>query len=119
MLFVDMIIPLTMFGFGKYFLKGGPKEINGVFGYRTPMSTKNEETWEFAHKYCGKIWYRCGIISLPLSAAAMLFVLGKNEELIGMTGAVIMGVQLAVLIISIFPTEAALKKTFDKYGFRK
>ena len=22
---------------------------------------KNKDTWEFAHKYCGKVWYVCGM----------------------------------------------------------
>ena len=38
-------------------MKKAPKEINSVFGYRTSMSMKNKDTWEFAHKYCGKVKY--------------------------------------------------------------
>ena len=40
MLIMDLILPFTMIGFGKYFIKKAPKEINGVFGYRTSMSMK-------------------------------------------------------------------------------
>lgn len=57
MMFIELLIPVTMIGFGKMFLKHSPKEINMAFGYRTSMSMKNRDTWEFAHKYCGKIWY--------------------------------------------------------------
>ena len=35
MLIMDLILPFTMIGFGKYFMKKAPKEINSVFGYRT------------------------------------------------------------------------------------
>ena len=45
MLFMCLLTPAMMIGFGKYFMKGGPKQINGVFGYRTPRSMKNQETW--------------------------------------------------------------------------
>ena len=31
------------------------EDVNFVFGYRTSMSMKNKDTWEFAHKYCGKV----------------------------------------------------------------
>ena len=58
MLIMDLLLPFTMIGFGRYFMKKAPKEINSVFGYRTSMSMKNKDTWEFAHKYCGKVWYR-------------------------------------------------------------
>lgn len=45
MLIMDVWIPITMIGFGKYFVRKAPKEINAVFGYRTNMSMKNSETW--------------------------------------------------------------------------
>ena len=34
MLIVDIIVPLTMIGFGRYFTKSAPKDINSLFGYR-------------------------------------------------------------------------------------
>ena len=55
MLIMDLLLPFTMIGFGRYFMKKAPKEINSVFGYRTSMSMKNKDTWEFAHKYCGDL----------------------------------------------------------------
>lgn len=35
MLIMELLMPLTMIGFGRYFSNGAPKEINSVFGYRT------------------------------------------------------------------------------------
>ena len=119
MLTMDLLIPFTMIGFGRYFLKKVPKEINMVFGYRTAMSMKNKETWEFAHKYCGKIWYACGWIMLPVTVVFLLLTIGKSEDYVGMVGEVICIVQLIPLIGSIFPTEIALKKNFDKNGKRR
>ena len=46
MLIMDLLLPFTMIGFGRYFMKKAPKEINSVFGYRTSMSMKNKDTWE-------------------------------------------------------------------------
>ena len=40
MLVMILLIPITMIGFGKLFLKQAPGEINAVFGYRTTMSMK-------------------------------------------------------------------------------
>lgn len=118
MVVMDLLIPLTMIGFGRYFLKSAPKEVNAIFGYRTTMSMKNRDTWEFAHRYCGKIWYCTGIIMLPLTVLSMLFVLGKSTDTIGWLGSVICFIQMIPLIGSIFPTEKALKKTFDRNGNR-
>ena len=119
MLIMDLLIPLTMIGFGKYFLKTAPKEINATFGYRTTMSMKNKDTWIFAHKYCGKIWYICGVALLFVSIIVMAIVLGKTKDTIGNIGGILCGIQLILLICSIFPTEKALKKTFDTNGNRR
>lgn len=117
MLLMDLLIPLTMIGFGKYFLKKAPKNINAVFGYRTSMSMKNKETWEFAHKHCGKTWYICGLVLLPVSIIVMVLVLGKAENIIGSVGGVLCGIQLIFLIGSIIPTERAIRKAFDVNGY--
>ena len=66
-LIMVLLIPSVMIGFGRYFMKKAPNEINAMFGYRTSMSMKNKETWDFAHQYCGKIWYICGLITLPIT----------------------------------------------------
>ena len=119
MLIMDLLLPFTMIGFGRYFMKNAPKEINTVFGYRTPMSMKNKDTWEFAHGYCGKIWYVFGLILLPITVVCLLLIIGKSEDYVGRVGGIICGVQLIPLIGSIFPTEMALKKNFDKNGKRR
>lgn len=119
MLVMDLLIPFTLIGFGKYFLKTAPKEINTIFGYRTTMSMKNKDTWEFAHKYCGKIWYISGLVMLTASLIIMLIIPGKTENVIGTIGGLVCFVQLIPLIGAIIPTERALKKNFDKNGNRK
>lgn len=119
MLLVDLMIPLSMLGFGNYFLRKAPKEINAVFGYRTTMSMKNRDTWEFAHQYCGRIWVRCGYVLLPLSVLPLLLALGRDVDTVGTVGGFICFLQLVPLIGSILPTERALKRTFDKNGIRR
>ena len=119
MLIIDLLLPFTMIGFGKYFLKIAPKNINIVFGYRTSMSMKNKDTWIFAHKYCGKIWFISGLIMLPLSVVVMMLVIGGSENLVGTVGAGFCGVQFIPIVISIILTEKALNKTFYKNGIRR
>lgn len=119
MLVMDLMIPFMMIIFGKYFLKNAPKEINAVFGYRTAMSMKNNATWEFAHKYCGKLWYRWGLAMLPISVAAMLPVAGKSAGITGSVGGIICVIQTVFLVGSVFPTEKALKDNFDRDGKRR
>lgn len=119
MLVSDLLIPLTIIGFGNYFIKNAPKEINGIFGYRTAMSMKNRDTWEFAHHYCGKIWFFSGLIMFFLSFIAMLYVIGKDVNYVGIYGGILCGIQLIFLIASIVFTETALRKNFDEFGIKR
>ncbi len=116
MLFIDLLLPFTMIGFGKYFSKTAPKNINTIFGYRTSMSMKNKDTWIFAHKFCGRIWFIIGMIMLPLSIIIMMSVIASSENVVGTVGAVLCGIQMIPLIVSVVLTEKALKKTFDRNG---
>ncbi len=119
MLATVCLTPITMICFGRLFIKKAPDDINFVFGYRTARSMKNKDTWSFAHKYIGRLWFICGTIILPLSVILMLFALGKSTDAVGTAGGVIVTVQLIPLAATIIPTEAALKKTFDDCGNRR
>ena len=115
----DLLIPLLMLGFGKSFMKNPPAEINPGYGYRTIMSSKNQDTWDFAQRYMGKVWYQAGRVLLIPSALPLLLVLGRDVGTVGVVGLVVSGVQLVVMLGSILVTERALKKNFDKNGKRK
>lgn len=54
----NLLIPVIMMVFGKIFTEHPPTSINSIYGYRTAMSKKNQDTWDFAHAYCGRLWKR-------------------------------------------------------------
>ena len=118
-LLMELLIPLIQLFFGIKFGKKPPEEINYLYGYRTKRSMKNDDTWRFANKYMGKLWTVMGLILIPVSAIASVFTLGKGKDTIGNACVVIIWVQLALLFISIFIVEKALKKEFDDNGNRK
>lgn len=119
MLVMALLLPVSMLGLGRWFMRRAPGKINYVFGYRTNRSMKNEETWAFAHHYFGRIWYICGIVSLPLSAAAMLLVHGRDTDTVSAVGGVLCCVQLLPVVCAIIPTERALQREFDDDGNRR
>lgn len=116
---INLMIPVTMLFFGIVFRKHGPKNINGIYGYRTSMSMKNKETWEFAHQYCGKLWTKLGFIMLIITIIASALVFTFDDDVRGIIETVLVTTQTIILIASIFPVESALKKNFDKNGNRK
>jgi uncharacterized membrane protein len=119
MFVMDMLIPVTMIILGRIFRKQAPEKINHLYGYRTSMSMKNRETWEFAHEYFGRIWYISGFVLLVLSAAVMLSVLGQDVGTVGTVGGILCAVQCIPLIVPVIFTEIALRKNFDSDGRRK
>ena len=48
MLIMDLLLPFTMIGFGRYFTKKGSKGNKFSIWISTLMSMKNKDTWEFA-----------------------------------------------------------------------
>ena len=119
MLAMGLLFPAIMILFGAVFTKTAPKKINYIFGYRTDMSVKNRVTWEFAHKFFGKLWFRLGFVLIPGTVIPLLYVIGKTENIVGTVGLIVSFINTVVLIIPIFFTEKALNKAFDKDGNRK
>jgi len=119
MLLIDLLIPALMIAFGRYFMFTPPAEINNVFGYRTHMSKLNCDTWAFAHYCIGRLWFIIGLVMLPLSIAAMLFILGGSEETVSAFGIIVCVVQLVPMCVPIGVTEYTLRCVFDENGNRR
>lgn len=80
---------------------------------------KNKETWNFAHYHFGKLWWILGWILLVVSIVLQIYVMGQDENTVGLAGGVVVAVQLLSLCCCIIPVERALKKNFDADGFRR
>lgn len=119
MLITSLLIPLVMIGFGRRSCTNPPARINHLYGYRTQRSMKNQDTWVFAHRVCGKFWVRWGCVLLPLSAVCMLAVLYRSDVVAALVAAGLCTLQCIPLFLSIAVTERALKETFDENGARR
>ena len=119
MLISDLLIPMIMIIGGWMMWRHTPKDINGFVGYRTPRSMKNRDTWDFAHIYCGRLWWKIGWMMLVPSMLVNVPFYGSTDDTIGGAGVILVTIQTAILIVSIFPTEKALKNNFDEDGRKK
>lgn len=68
LVFITLIIGLVL-----KFLP--PKNINFWYGYRTNISMKNQENWDYAHKICANIFLIYSAFSIP--AFIISFIIGK------------------------------------------
>ena len=122
MFVMNLLTPLVMIIFGYIYSKKPPQKPKSKFaysGYRTPMSMKNEETWEYANRFFGKLWFRFGIAVGLISIIVLFFFIGKDKDTVGFAGMIICYVQLVAMLLPVIPTELALRRRFDKYGNRR
>ena len=119
MLVCNLLIPAAMIGHGQRFTKNPPKEISMGNGYRTSRSMKNQDTWNFAHEYCGRLWSKAGWALVPLAVVGQgLTLLCPDVGSMCYWSLVPTTVEVVVMAASIIPVERALKRNFDKDGKR-
>ena len=85
--------------------KKPPKEINGLYGYRTPRAMKNQKNWDYAQVYSAKVMMKYGGYFLLLCLPGYFMDIAPE---------VAAGVGLIVLLVGvvfmIFQVETHLKK---------
>ncbi len=115
----NLLIPVVVIVTGRIMWKHYPKNINGLVGYRTTLSMKNMDTWRFANEHCGRLWYKMGLFMLVFSVLVSVLLLRTNDNTYSMISLIFVMLQCIILIVSIIPTELALKKMFYEDGTRK
>ena len=117
---VALLLPLIMLVSGLFTRFGLPKRVNWFAGYRTPLACKNQDTWGFAHRYWGRMMIVFGFILIALSIVGILLIARGTLTLepARFTGVFAIGT-LIIFLVSMIPTELALRKNFDKNGQRR
>lgn len=119
MLVIVLIIPALIAFFGWHFKKNGaPKNINTIFGYRTQRATKTWDTWAFAHKELGKIWFITGLVLIPVSAGIFALTINKSVDEISIFTILVQSLQIIAIVVTIIIIQGKLKKNFDERGQR-
>ncbi len=86
-----------------FFVVWPPKKINGLYGYRTPRSMKNQKNWDAAQRYSSRLLLKFSIISFLLFLILLLFL---NP---GASFLVAIGVWMIGALTTIMFTEMYLK----------
>jgi uncharacterized membrane protein len=110
------LLPLVMVICGMSYTKRGPKKITRLQGYRSKMSMKNRETWDFAHKNLGDLWFKLGAPLLAVTSVVSLLVFRETTKQITTWCCVIFVIQLVIMVLPVAYTEKALKENFDENG---
>ena len=108
-----LICPLMMLIYGIRFSRFQPKK-EGFCGVRTKAALKNDETWDYAHQYCGQMWENMGIIMACVVVAAMMILFRFNELIIAVSGVFIVFIQFILFVLSFAFVSKAIVKKFGK-----
>ena len=94
-----------------------PKKINPWYGYRTPSSQKNQQTWDVANRFAAIYSIKAGAI--VLIAGILLHVLSDNmpwpektKTLLNVVS--LLGSGIFTCVFLIVATEKHLKNTFKE-----
>lgn len=107
-----LLTPVAMLVIGIVWKVHPPKYGAGGLAYRTELSSRNEETWKFAHSRISALWVRLGILLGLVAGGLMAFIKDSYASVILW----IIGVEMAFLCISAFLVDTALKHGFDENG---
>ena len=107
-LVIGPLMLLISFIFAKY----PPKKINEIYGYRTMRSMFNQECWYFAKRHSIRLIWKIFLTTSIIQAAGIILL---DEEVVFLTATIVL---VTTLIYSVYLTEKALKKKFDKEGSR-
>ncbi len=121
----NLFIAGLMLGIGLVMSKVSPPYRPGKLqwtGYRTPLSQKNADTWDFANRYFGRTIRPVGLVALPVTVVAMLPALpafGHSETFVESWGLTVTGLLVVALLVPAVLTERALRTTFTHNGTRR
>lgn len=113
----SLLVPLFMVIAGRKWSENPPTDINGTSGYRTTMSRLNQDTWNYAHKYWGRLNYILGIILIIVCTVILIFIKNNSDFESRVTYMVFN--QIGIMVLTMIPTEIKLNQIFTKRGTRK
>lgn len=114
-----LLVPVIIICVGSSFRQSPPTDINSMLGYRTKMSMKNQDTWEFANLYFGKVAFRWGWIMLAVTIVIMLLAFYRSKHVVTTVGLITIFAQAIPPLCFIPVVEHKLKDVFFADGSRR
>ncbi len=113
-IFSHLLIGPLMLVISLIFLYFPPKKINLIYGYRTTLSMKNQDTWKEANKRSIHMMLLVSALTCTLQLIGIVFNINQETTILYSIGFIV-----ASLIIGVIVIEKKLKAIFDKDGNRK
>ncbi|PVY40533.1 SdpI family protein [Pontibacter virosus] len=106
---IPAIIGVVCIAMGIIMRKYPPKQINGLYGYRTSRSMLSQERWGFAQQFAAKEFLKSGVRLASIAVLGLVVNIGNG---VGLAIGLVIG--LAFVAIPWMLTEKALKERFGE-----
>ena len=113
-IFLNLLIGPLMLVVSLIFFYFPPKKINLIYGHRTSMSMKNQDTWQEANKRSTHMIILVSALTCILQLTGIVFNINQETTILYATVFLVAGLIIGVIVI-----ENKLKAIFDKDGNRK
>ncbi|MBF45160.1 MAG: hypothetical protein CMD38_02520 [Flavobacteriales bacterium] len=113
-IFLHLLIGPLMLVISLIFFYFPPKKINLIYGHRTTLSMKNQDTWKEANKRSIHMMLLVSALTCILQLIGIFFNINQETTILNATGFLVAGLIIGVIVI-----EKQLKAIFDKDGNRK
>ena len=113
-IFLHLLIGPLMLVISLIFFYFPPKKINLIYGHRTSMSMKNQDTWNEANKRSTHMMLLVSALTCILQLIGIVFNINQETTILYATVFLVAGLIIGVIVI-----EKQLKTIFDKDGNRK
>jgi uncharacterized membrane protein len=109
------LIGIIILAAGWMMVKYPPKKINHLYGYRTESSMRNQQTWDEANRFSGRLMIKIGwillLVGLVLSLIFNAGILRPSIQNV-LRPAVLLISSVASAVILIAVTQKHLERTF-------
>ena len=113
-IFLHILIGPLMLVISLIFFYFQPKKINPIYGHRTSMSMKNQNTWKEANKRSTHMMILVSALTCFLQVVGIVFNFNLDTTILNATVFLVISLIIGVIVI-----EKQLKTIFDKDGNRK
>ena len=113
-IFLQLLIGPLMLVLSLIFFYFSPKKINLIYGHKTSISMKNQDTWDEANKRSTHMILLVSALTCILQLVGIVFNINQEATLLYATIFIVAGLIIGVILI-----EKQLKTIFDKDGNRK
>jgi ACR3 family arsenite efflux pump ArsB len=109
--FVLAVIPVPLGLFALAWRKNPPADI-GIYGYRTKLSMRSKESWDYAHKLCAKLFPRYNLILLIASEIVLFIGYAISKDHVMIIAICLLVIQTVLVFLMCIQIDRALKEKF-------